>query len=202
MTSEVATDEPSPSAPRPLYRLSVAQYEKMIDHGVLTKRDKIELIEGLLVERLPKTQIRHMTRTRIHGELVRGTEDGWLSAQKCPVLLARSEPEPDIMVMRGPISNYHRRKPNPADVALVVEVSDLLYARDVARLPMFAEAGIPAYWIANIPDRKIEVYADPVGTEYRSRGDYGLDAEVPLILDGREVARLPVRDLLPPPEKG
>ena len=202
MSTAVASDEPSSSARRRLYRLSVAQYEKMIGHGVLTKYDKIELIEGLLVERLPQTQIQHMTRTLIHRELAPFVRDGWLSGQKWPVLLARSEPEPDMIVVRGSISDYHRRKPNPADVALVVEVSDRLYEQYLARLPMFAEAAVPVCWIVNIPDGRIEVYADPAGSEYRSRSDYGLDAEVPLVPDGRVITSLPVRSLLLWPDRG
>lgn len=87
-------------------------------------------------------------------------------------------------------------------MALLVEVSDSSLDEDPTRAPLFAEAGIPTYWIANILDRRIEVYSDPAGAEYRSRSEYVMDAEVPLVLDGREVARLAVRDLLPPPEKG
>ena len=106
------------------------------------------------------------------------------------------------MVLRGTIDDYASRKPTPADLALLVEVADSSLADDRSRAQLFAEAGIPIYWIANIPERKIEVDSDPAGNEYRSRKDHGAADEIPLVIDGREVARLPVRDLLPPPEKG
>lgn len=65
----------------------------------------------------------------------------------------------------------------------------------------FARAAIPVYWIVNLPGRQVEVYTDPTGPapqpSYRTRRDYGETAAVPLVLEGREIARIPVRDLLP-----
>lgn len=201
MSTAVAPAPPEPVAPaKPeLYRLSVAQYEQMIEKGVLTKQDKVELIEGFLVKKMTKNSPHIAATLLIHRAVGAATPADWFLAQEIPVLLARSEPEPDFLVLRGRIDDFFRRKPVPGDVALLIEVADSSLAEDRAFAPLFAEAGVPIYWIANIPDRRIEVYSDPAGSEYRSRQEYGLNAEVPLVLDGREVARLPVRDLLPPP---
>jgi Uma2 family endonuclease len=189
------------SGPGRLYRLSVAQYDKLTRLGVLTKEDHVELIDGFLVEKMPKNE-RHLTTTwKIDRALGRALPDGWFSATEWPILLKRSEPEPDVMVLRGSIDDYSRRKPEPADVSLLVEVADSTLLEDRARCGLFAEAGVLVYWIANIPDRQIEVYSDPSGSEYRSHQDYGFDAEVPLVLEDQVIARLPIRDLLPRPEQ-
>ena len=64
-------------------------------------------------------------------------------------------------------------------------------------LSMYARAGVPVYWILNVADRAVEVYSDPVGEAYQSRRDYGVGESVPLIVDGVEVAAIPVRDVFP-----
>lgn len=182
MTTAVAPAPPPPPEPRS-YRLTA---------------DRVELIEGLLVEKRTENDP-HISATLMIREAPGSAwPAGRLLAQDIPVRLARSEPEPNFMVMRGRPTDDLGRKPTPPDVALRIEVSDSRRADDRPRAPLFAEAGIPTYGIANIPDRRIEVDTDPAGTAYRSRTDYGPDAEVPVVLDRQAVARLAVRDLLPP----
>ena len=194
-TAELIVDPPL----RSLYRLSVAQYDHLARVGVLTKADRIELIEGLLVEKMTKNE-RHVAATYlIHRELGRHMPLGWFVGMEFPIALARSEPEPDVMIVRGDISDYFKRKPTPADVPLLIEVSDSSYADDRARRHYFAESGIPIYWIANIPARRIEVYTEPVGFDYQNRHDHGWDDHVEITLDNQTI-RLAVSDLMPPPE--
>jgi Uma2 family endonuclease len=197
----VATVSEALSWPSRPYRLSVAQYDELTRLGVLNKEDRVELIDGLLVEKMPKNE-RHLTTTwKIDRALGRALPDGWFSVTEWPIRLERSEPEPDVMILRGSIDEYSRRKPVPADVPLLVEVADSSLAEDRARCSLFAEAGVLVYWIANIPDRRIEVYSDPSGSQYRSRLEYGPDAEIPLVIADQTVTRLPVRDLLPMSEQ-
>ena len=89
----------------------------------------------------------------------------------------RSEPEPDVAVLRGGSRTTSTRKPSAEDAVLVVEVSDTTYAVDRAKLRLYAEAGIPCCWIANLPSDRIEVYTDPTGADsasvYRKREDFG-----------------------------
>ncbi len=196
-----ASAEPAAPAQPRMYRLSVAQYERMARLGILTKDDRVELIEGLLVEKMTKNE-RHLTTVwRIARAFGRILPDGWLSVTESPVRLGRSEPEPDVMVIRGTIEDYDHRKPAAGDVALLVEVADSSLADDRVRAAYFAGASVAVYWIDNIPERRIEVYSDPSGSVYRARQDYGESDEVPLVLDGQTIARIPVRDLLPPPEQ-
>lgn len=193
-----------PAAGDRLYRLSVEQYHQMARAGILTKYDRVELIEGLLVLKMTKNE-RHLTSSwRLLHALIRGLPDGWLAVPESPLVLGRSEPEPDILILRGRVENYDRQKPRPEDIGLVIEVSDSSYAEDRARRALFAAAGIACYWIVNIPAGRIEVHTDPTGPDaqpdYRRRRDFGRDDEIAIVLDGREALRLRVGDLLPPTE--
>ena len=116
---------------------------------------------------------------------------------KRPITLGDSEPEPDVMMVRGDTRQYRDRHPGAEDVALVVEVADSTIERDRGiKKEMYARAGIPVYWIINLVERLIEVYEEPVGSDYTSRRDYPADS-VPVIVEGREVGRILVSALLP-----
>jgi hypothetical protein len=85
---------------------------------------------------------------------------------------------------------------------LVVEVADATLASDrTFKKVLYAEAEIAVYWIVNLVDRRIEVHLEPTGaaerSTYASRQDYGPLDEIPVIIEGREVGRIPVADLLP-----
>ena len=102
---------------------------------------------------------------------------GWYVDSQEPITLATSEPEPDGVVVRGPSDDYADRHPGPRDVALVVEVSDDTLARDrTLKKRVYAEAGIPTYWILNLVEGKLEVYTAPTGAvsiaDYAHRRDY------------------------------
>ena len=106
------------------------------------------------------------------------------------------------IVIRGDPDDYPDLHPGPDEVALVVEVADSTLRRDRStKKRIYARAGIPVYWIANLIESRFEVYTDPTGPadqpDYRQRQEYGPDDEIPVVLDGVEVGRLLVRDLLP-----
>jgi Uma2 family endonuclease len=185
-----------------LYRISVAQYFEMAQTGILTKSDRVVLLEGLLVAKMTKHPP-HILATKLTIDALRASVPlGWHVGQEASTATLDSVPEPDCTVIRGVARDYRDRWAGPQDVALVVEVADssLKLDQTVMRI-IYARAAIPVYWIVNIPDRRLEVYSDPTGPtespDYRQRRDYGPDDDVPLVLDGREVGRIAVRDLLP-----
>lgn len=184
------------------YRFSVAQYDAMARLGILTKDDKIELIEGLLVRKLTKNPAHSTATWLLDRALGRVLPDGWFAVTESPVVLATSEPEPDVMVLRGRIEDYFDKKPVPADLALLVEIADTSYADDKARAALYGASGIVTYWIVHIPARRIEVYTEPTGpgpeSGYRARRDYGPHEQVPVLLEGRVAFTFAVADLLPP----
>ena len=103
------------------------------------------------------------------------------------------------MVARGTRRAYLARHPEPAEIALVVEVSDTTYHRDrYEKYPAFAGSGIPVYWIVNLVMRCIEVYTDPGPEGYRSQRDYHAGDVVPVIIDGVPLGQIAVDDILPP----
>lgn len=188
--------------PDRLYRLTVEQYDKMARLGILTKDDKVELIEGLLVRKIT-IHDRHIWSIFFIDEGFRRVlPAGWFLYKENPIRLTRSEPEPDVAVLRGAFRDYIGRKPAANDVILAVEVAERSHADNRRKRSLYAEAGIPVYWIADLNHDRIEVYTDPTGPDpspdYRNRRDYPIGEQVPLVIDGREVARLAVADLIAP----
>jgi Uma2 family endonuclease len=186
----------------PIYRLSVAQYEAMAKAGILTEDDPVELLEGWLVGKMTKHPP-HIAASRLllHslGSLL---PKGWMVDAQNPVATMDSEPEPDLIVIRGTPRNYTDRLAGPQDTALVVEVADTSLRQDRGtKKRLYARAGFPIYWIVNLIERQIEVYSEPSGPrrrpDYRRRQDYRPSEEIPVVLEGVEVGRIPVRELLP-----
>jgi hypothetical protein len=176
----------------------------MVRSGVFTKRDRLELIEGFLVEKMtqypPHTVSAELCRSRLDPML----PPGWHLRIERPLRVPSraSEPEPDLAVTRGAIRDYVARHPEPADVALVVEVSDtsLDDDRDIMSR-VYGGGGIAIYWIVNLVDGQIEVYSGPSGASepigYRHCEVFRPGQEVPLVIDGAEAGRIPVAELLP-----
>lgn len=185
-----------------VYRLSVEQYHRMIAAGILTADDRVELLEGLLVRKMTKNPPHTLCTQLLRDALPRLLPAGWFVNDQEPVAIEMSEPEPDVAVVRGDRRQYAGRRPGPQDVVLVIEVADTSLGRD--RGPKkrdYARAGIPVYWIVNLVAGRVEVYTAPSGPA--EQPDYGRQQEfspgeaVPVVLDGREVGRLAVADVLP-----
>ncbi len=192
-----------PSVPtEPIFRLSVAQYHQMIDAGILTDDDPVELLDGWLVQKMSKKPPHSVSTLKTRNTLARVLPPGWFVNTQEPVTTDTSEPEPDVIAVRGEVEQYAERHPGPQDVGLAVEVSDSTLARDRGlKKRLYAQNRIAIYWIVNLIDNQVEVYTDPTGPaetpDYRQRRDYGVLDEIPLVIDGNEIARFPVRDLLP-----
>jgi Uma2 family endonuclease len=185
-----------------IWRLSVDQYHAMVGAGILTDDDPVELLEGWLVPQMPKNPSHRIVTLLIRRALERMIPAGWYVDSQEPITTADSEPEPDVVIVRGETQHYPDRHPGPQDVAVVVEVADWTLGRDQGwKKRLYAAAGIPVYWIANLVDNRIEVYSEPSGPvegpDYHQRQDYGLSDAVPLLIDGVEVGRIPVGDILP-----
>jgi Uma2 family endonuclease len=199
-SSRAARDADIPDVP--IYRLSVEQYHAMARAGILDEDAPVELLEGWLVRKMTKHRP-HSVCTQLTGEaLKRLVTQTWYVASQEPVTTTESEPEPDLAVIRGNPRDYPDRQPGPADVPLVVEVAESSLETDRNnKKRIYARAGIPVYWIANLVERKLEVYTDPTGPadlpDYRQLHDYGPADELPVVLDGVEVGRIPVREMLP-----
>lgn len=185
----------------PIWRLSVAQYHDMIQSGILTEDDPVELLEGWLVIKLAKNP-RHTLATQLTSDALNAVlPDGWFINVQEPITTRDSEPEPDIAIIRGTRRDYAERHPHPGEIAFVVEVADSSLQRDrTSKLRLYAFAEIPRYWILNLTDRQLEVYSSPIAdgeqATYQQQQIYKLSETVPVIVDGRDITRLTVHDLL------
>src|SRR5262249_50065581 len=138
----------------------------------------------------------------LQERLVPAVLPGWCLRIQSAITLSDSEPEPDGAIVRGPSRTYSTRHPGPADIGVVIEVSDSTLAGDRAdQGRIYARAGLRCYWIVNLVDGQIEVYTQPSGPTaapvFGQRTDYHLGGSLPLILDGTTVATVAVADLLP-----
>ena len=104
---------------------------------------------------------------------------------------------PDLSIVRGDVEDYLNRHPEPADVALIVEVAKSSLALDREQSVILGAAGIPVYWIINLVDRQLEVYSNPSGGAYPVPVWLGESESVDLIVGGQVVGRIAVADLLP-----
>jgi Uma2 family endonuclease len=184
-----------------LARFSVARYQKMIETGILTAEDKVELLENYVVLKMARNPLHDGTIQLMTETLAPAMPPGWRLRVQLTVVLADSQPEPDFAVVRGDARTYLARHPGAADVGLVIEVADSSLLRDQRdKTRIYGRGGIPCYWIVNLVDRRIEVYTQPSGPTavptYGAFGVYQPGDAIPLVLDGATVGSVPVAELL------
>jgi Uma2 family endonuclease len=172
---------------------TVAEYDALIERGVLPESNRFELIGGRVVEKDMKGPAHTVATERTRRAIDRLLPAGWCTRAEKPVRIPDqdSEPEPDVSVVRGTIDDYEDRHPGPGDVALVVEITRSTVAKDLALVPVYGAGGIPTYWIVNIPDRRLEVYTSGAVVILTDQD------HVDLVIDGQAVGRIAVADLLP-----
>lgn len=187
-----------------LHRFTVDEYRRMIAAGILTEDSDVELLEGRIVQKMSRNPPHDVVLDQTNEALRLRLSKPWrIRIQSAITLSPDSEPEPDIAVVVGPASRYIAHHPQPPDIVLVVEVSDSTLVDDrVDKGRIYARAGLPVYWIVNVRDQQVEVYADPrpqdPNPSYLSRHDYRLNEGVPLIIAGQHVGDIPVKELLMP----
>jgi Uma2 family endonuclease len=151
------------------YLLEVDRYEQMVEAGIFTPDDKIELIEGELVNKMPIGR-KHAARVkRIARFFTLRFSERMLVGVQDPVRLAYSEPEPDIALLRLRDDFYESGHPTPADILLIIEVADSTVRSDrQAKIPIYARNNIAEVWLLDADKNRLEIYANPVNGEYQS----------------------------------
>ena len=192
MAVVIATVEPSPQ----LHRFTRARYEKMVDAGIFDEDDRIELLDGEIVEMAPQKS-RHATAVSLLNRCMADCFGrGFDVRVQWPLALGpHSEPEPYIAVVRGSPRDY--RDAHPQHAELIVEVADATLAYDRGRkLAAYARAGIADYWILDLAASTLEVCRAPQGGEYADRQTLRAgDSIAPLSV--RSASAIGVSDLLP-----
>lgn len=193
--------------PKRLYRprrkiWTRAEYERMTALGVFSPDDRLELIEGEIVYKMPQNSP-HVTGINLTAKTLRSllTEQMHIRIQAPMALGNRSEPEPDVAVVAGTERDYEESHPTTA--LLIVEVSDSTLRTDrTTKAGLYARAGIAEYWILNLVERVLEVHRQParmpgypLGYFYQQVTRYEESERVSLlIIPG---AQITVSDLLP-----
>lgn len=182
-------------------RFTVAEYQRMIALDILGPDDWVELIEGLLVVKPPRTAPHDATVSVLNEVFHAILPEGWARRCRLSLELMDSQPEPDMTVVCGDVRKHMARHPTAADTALVVEVSDDVLLRERReRARMYARSGVPVYWIVNLVDRRVEVLTDPSGPTavpaYATAAAFAPGADVPLLLPGAPPAVVPAAELL------
>lgn len=194
-----------------LARLTIEQYHRMNEVGILPDGSPIELIDGVLVLKDRRDAggdpMTHGPRHASVVQILRSILEPLVRSHGChvrtqaPVTLPpNSEPEPDLAVVRGTLQDYLSRHPGPEDVLLVVEIAFSSLSRDrMIKARLYAGAGCPAYWIVNLGSRQVEAYHDPVVAE--SRYDrveiFDRGAMIPLPLLDAGAVDVPIAEFLP-----
>jgi Uma2 family endonuclease len=204
-TAPVTSSPPAISphlAPR-LSRLTVVQYDRMIENGTIGESDDVELIDGFLVIKERRNRPYVQAGRLGLAALQQIAPPGWHVAKEDPTVASDwSKPEPDLAIVRGEIDDYAKRDVTASDLGLVVEIaaSSLAVDREVMGR-LYATGGVPVYWIVSLVDGLVEVYSAPDPARgYRSRVDHRRGDLIPVALDGREIGRAAVDDLLPAAE--
>jgi len=150
-------------------RFNVEEYYLMAKAGILSEDDRVELIDGEIVEMPPIGSPHAPTVMRLIQLLSQQVGSRALVNVQNPVRLGEhSEPQPDIALLRPRDDFYAAAHPGPQDVLLLIEIADtsIDYDREV-KSPLYARAGIPEYWLVDLAGQRIEVYRDPAAGEYR-----------------------------------
>jgi len=148
-----------------LHPLSVEDYHRMIEAGILTSEDKIELLDGMLVEKVTENPPHRAVVNRLNWHFTRGVSENLRVSVDGPITLPpRSEPEPDLAVIDAADVNFAA---HPGTAHLLIEVSDSSRRIDRGRkLAIYARAGLPEYWIVDLVERCIDVHRSPEGESY------------------------------------
>lgn len=150
--------------------LTLSEYHRMAEVGILSDEDRVELLNGEIIQMSPigsrhaanVKRINQLLSQLIAGKLLIGVQD--------PIALGNhSEPEPDIVVLKPVDDFYASHHPTAEDVLLVIEVSDSTLQKDKeVKIPLYADAGIPEAWIINLEENQVECFRTPENGTYQS----------------------------------
>lgn len=157
--------------PLAVRRFTVDEYHRMAEAGILHEDDRVELLDGQIVQMTPIGR-RHaacVTRlTHLFAPLAAGRAT--LRVQSSLIVAEDQEPQPDIALARYRADGYETGHPRAADTLLVIEVADSSAESDRERkIPLYARSGIPEAWLVNLPEEGIEIHREPRAGAYTDR---------------------------------
>src|SRR5262245_22409829 len=202
MTAAAPVPAPSVNVP---YDLTIDLVSRMVETGLIPQDRRVYLHNGRLYEKMAKTRAHGSVGASITMTLAPRLPAGWsLWPESTIVLDPTNAPLPDFAVIRsGNLLGRAApdRYPGPGDIGLLIEVAVTSLHDDLTTaLEQYARASIPAYWVVDVPGRRILVHTEPRSVdgrgEYARVETYRPGQALPLVLDGQEVARIPFDELL------
>ena len=178
--------------PVPRHRLSRRDYYRLGEAGILGEDDRVELLEGQLVDMSPILPRHAIVVENLTERLITGfASRARVRCQNPVVLDDGSEPQPDLALVRRPWSGYPQTHPGPEDIFLLIEVSDSSLAFDrTVKLELYARAGIPEVWIVDLSTDTVLVHRGLSGGAYGSV--VGVEAPAVLGVEALPGVTLPV----------
>ena len=154
--------------------ITVDEYERMGEAGIFRPDARLELLEGEIYEMSPIGSRHAACVTLLHQLLTLKFVNELIVISQNPIQLDDySEPQPDVALLRWRDDFYRHAHPTPADVLLVIEVADTTLESDRAyKIPLYAKVGIHEAWLVNLPEEKIELYAEPSNGAYQLTGEF------------------------------
>jgi Uma2 family endonuclease len=153
--------------------LSVAAYHRLQGLGLIA--EKTELLEGIVVKKMTKTPFHSFLTRRLYDALATNLPQDHHLRKEEPLTFRYSEPEPDIAIVAGTIAAF--RDHHPSTAKFVAEIAVTSVEIDRAKANLFAEAGVPIYWLILAEERRVEIYEQPQQGRYQvtqlaGPGDY------------------------------
>ncbi len=200
------TERTTPTTPteRP-FDISTEIFSTMIERGVFPRKNRIFLRDGRLYEKMSKTKAHGSVGASVNLALVSRLPAGWsLWPESTIVLDDRNAPLPDFSVIRsGDLFGRANpdRYPEPRDIGVLIEVAVTSLRDDLTTaLEQYARAGIPAYWVVDVPGRQLLAHSEPRLEQnrgiYARVETYQTGQSIPLVLDGQQVALIPFDEIL------
>lgn len=156
--------------------ITVKEYRRMGETNILDEQEKIELINGEIINMSP-TGSKHAAVVNKMSKLLHTIAKNTIISVQNPIAINNlSEPEPDIAILAFKENFYADAHPGPRDVLLIIEVaeSSVTFDKEV-KLPLYAQAGIPETWLVDLNENRIEVHKNPEQVykqiEYKLPGD-------------------------------
>lgn len=161
------------------HRITVDEYYRMAEVGVLAPDARVELIEGEIIDMAPIGTEHGSVVDQLTRLLIRATDDQAIVRVQGAVRLSQiSEPQPDVALLKPRADFYRHQQPTGPDTLLVIEVSDstLRYDLDI-KVPLYAQLGVPEAWVVDLRNRRVLFYRSAEGGEYKNR----TSAEPPVV---------------------
>jgi len=152
----------------PLKRFSTADYLQMIEVGILGPKHRVELIGGMIVEMSPQGSRHNHFLMQLNRLFVPLWDRAIIAVQATVTITEGAVLDPDFLLLRQRPDGYKSLHPGAADILLVVEAAESSLPRDQKiKLPVYASAGIPEYWIADLEHETLIIHRDPQAGGYR-----------------------------------